>query len=69
MARIGAREEGRTEVAEADEGERCRLRRDLAAAEGGKGVDLGAVGGGRREWGLSVDGGDLEVRKEWEWKG
>ena len=39
------REEGRVEVDEADEGERCRLRRDSAAAEGGEGVDLGAVGG------------------------
>jgi hypothetical protein len=46
-----AREEGRAEVDEADEGERCRLRRDSAAAEGGEGVDLGAVGGGGREWG------------------
>ena len=64
-----AREEGRTEVDEAGEGKRCRLRRDSAAAEGGEGVNLGAVGGGGREWGISVDGGDLEVREEWEWKG
>ena len=46
-----ARGEERAEVDKAGESEKCRLQRDSAAAEGGKGVNLDVVGGGGQDWG------------------